>query len=248
MTHQPHGQSRTTLKAIARQAAVKSGKTRRFQVDLEPKGVLAGEELITELAKYGFDNEPIKAETALLTIEKFIEKKLAEGFQVDLSLASFVPRLSGALSAKDVDPETDGLYVQGTVTGRAKLRNALKDKVEAINVLAKKFIRIHNLFDTVTERFDEIAADHTLSIVGHDIAIDSNCPDEGFWIEKRSGHWNRQPRPVQKAEIIESRTHDAKIVFREPIPRGKYTLVVCTRCGEGKDYKIRRTGHPVTAV
>ena len=248
MTHQHYGNSHTTLKAIARKAAVKSGKSRRFQVDLEPKGVLAGEELIAELAKYGFSNIPIKAETALLTIEKFIEEKLTEGYQIDLSLVSFVPRLSGALSTRDADPETDGLYVQGTVTGRAKLRNALKDKVEAVNVLAKKFIRIHNLFDMVSKRFDEITADHTLSIVGHDIAIDPNCPDEGFWIEKRSGHWNRRPRPVQKAEIIESHAHDAKIVFREPILRGKYTLVVCTRCGEGKDYKLRRIGHPVTAI
>ena len=248
MAHQHYGHSRTTLKAIARKAAVKSGTARRFQVDLEPKGILSGEELIAELAKFGFDNEPIRAETALLTIEKFIEKKLSEGYQVDFSLASFVPRLSGALSARDADPETDGLCVQGTVTGRAKLRNAIKDKVEAVNVLAKKFIRLHNLFDLVTERFDEITAGHALSIIGHDIAIDPNCPDEGFWIEKRSGHWNRPSRPVQKAELIESHAHDAKIVFREPIPRGKYTLVVCTRCGEGKDYKLRRTGHPVTAV
>ena len=42
MTHQHYGNSHTTLKAIARKAAVKSGKSRRFQVDLEPKGVLSG--------------------------------------------------------------------------------------------------------------------------------------------------------------------------------------------------------------
>ena len=82
MAHQHYGHSRTTLKAIARKDAVKSGTARRFQVDLEPKGILSGEELIAELAKYGFDNEPIRAETALLTIEKFIEKKLSEGYQI----------------------------------------------------------------------------------------------------------------------------------------------------------------------
>ena len=82
MAHQHYGHSRTTLKAIARKSAVKSGTARRFQVDLEPKGILSGEELIAELAKYGFDNEPIRAETTLLTIEKFIEKKLSEGYQI----------------------------------------------------------------------------------------------------------------------------------------------------------------------
>ena len=89
----------------------------------------------------------------LLTIEKFIEKKLAEGFQVDLSLASFVPRLSSALSARDADQETDGLCVQGTVTGRAKLRNAIKDKVEAVTPLA--------LIGLVCPRFDTISGPKT---------------------------------------------------------------------------------------
>ena len=248
MLHQLNGKSRTKLKAIPRKAAVKSGKGRRFQVDLEPTNILSDDELFSELAKFGFSGEPFQAQMALLTIERFIEMKLAEGCQIDLGLVSFVPRLSGALSVRDADPESDGLYVQGTVTGRAKLRQAIRDKVEAVNVLAKKFIRIHNLFDETTQKFDEITAGHVLSIVGHDIAIDTTRPDEGFWLEKRSGHWNRKPRPVQKAELLETHTHDAKIVFRAPIPKGKYTLVVATRCGEGGDYKLRRTGHPVKAV
>lgn len=248
MTHRTRFDTRTQLKALPRTAAIKNGKARRFQVDLELKGVLSGDELIAELAKCGFNNSTIQAHTALLVVEGFIEQKLAEGFQVDLGLASFVPRLSGALSTRDADPETDGLYVQGTVNARAKLRHALKDKVEASNVLAKKFIRLYNVLDTDTHRFDEIEAGHTLSVTGHDIAIDKDSPDEGFWIEKRSGRWNRKPRLVQKAEVIESSCDDAKIVFRDPIPRGKYTLVVGTRCGEGRDYKLRRVGHPVKAI
>ena len=30
------------------------------------------------------------------------------------------------------------------------------------------------------------------------------------------------------------------------IPRGKYNLVVSTSCGDGRDYALRRTGHPIT--
>ena len=37
-----------------------------------------------------------------------------------------------------------------------------------------------------------------------------------------------------------------QIVFRDPIPRGEYNLVVSTRCGDGRDYALRRIGHPVT--
>ena len=53
MAHQYYEHSRTQLKALARKSAVRSGTARRFQVDLEPKGILSGEELIAELAKYG---------------------------------------------------------------------------------------------------------------------------------------------------------------------------------------------------
>ena len=70
-------------------------------------------ELVEQLAQYGFDGQSARARYALMTIEAFIEKKLAEGYQLDLKLASFYPKLSGALSARDEDPETDGLYVQG---------------------------------------------------------------------------------------------------------------------------------------
>ena len=36
------------------------------------------------------------------------------------------------------------------------------------------------------------------------------------------------------------------IVFHDPIPRGEYNLVVSTRCGDGRDYALRRIGHPIT--
>ena len=34
----------------------------------------------------------------------------------------------------------------------------------------------------------------------------------------------------------------AKIVFRDPIPRGEYNLVVSARCGDGRDYTLRASG------
>ena len=47
-------------------------------------------------------------------------------------------------------------------------------------------------------------------------------------------------------ENPESDPITAKIVFHDPIPRGEYNLVVSTRCGDGRDYALRRIGHPVT--
>lgn len=239
---------RTQLQAIPRESAVQGGKARRFQVDLKPKGVLEGEDLTEALAKYGFGGETARARMALIMLEGFIVEKLSEGYRIDTDLVSFTPRLSSALSKRDADPESDGVYVQGSVSARGKLRHALREKVEAVNPLARRFLRIFNVFDQEAGRFDEIEAGHTLSLVGHDIMIDQTSPDEGVWLEKRSGHWNRKPKFIQRAELLESTPTGCKVVFREPIPRGKYNIVVATRCGDGLDYQLRRIGHPVTAV
>ena len=51
---------------------------------------------------------------------------------------------------------------------------------------------------------------------------------------------------ILQAEIPESDLIVAKIVFRDPIPHGEYNLVVSTRCGDSRDYALRRIGHPVT--
>ena len=45
-------------------------------------------------------------------------------------------------------------------------------------------------------------------------------------------------------EILESDPITAKIVPHDPIPRGEYNIVVSTRCGDGRDYALRRIGHP----
>ena len=47
---------------------------------------------------------------------------------------------------------------------------------------------------------------------------------------------------------LESDLFTAKIVFRDPIPSGEYDLVVSTRCGDGRDYALRRIGHPVIVL
>ena len=52
-----NGNMRTTLKVVPRTAAVKTGVSRRFQASLGLKGNLAGDELVEQLAQYGFDGQ-----------------------------------------------------------------------------------------------------------------------------------------------------------------------------------------------
>ena len=49
---------------------------------------------------------------------------LAQGNRLDFGLVSFYPRLSGALSSRDIDPEQDGLFVRGAVKATRTLMNA----------------------------------------------------------------------------------------------------------------------------
>ena len=49
-----------------------------------------------------------------------------------------------------------------------------------------------------------------------------------------------------RANAVSGKKVHWKIVFRDPIPRGEYNLVVSTRCGDGRDCTLRRIGHPVT--
>lgn len=60
-----------------------------------------------------------------------------------------------------------------------------------------------------------------LSVSGRDIFIDQASSDEGVWLEKRSGHWGKKPKFIQRAEVLESKQALCKVVFREPIPRGR---------------------------
>lgn len=98
---------------------------------------------------------------------------------------------------------------QGAVKARDSYRQSMRSRIEPVNALAKRFIRIYNTLDLDTQATNEIVPNHIISVSGHDIIT-------------------------------------AKIVFRDPIPRGEYNLVVSTRCGDGRDYALRRIGHPVT--
>ena len=237
---------RTKLDVVPRTVAATDKSGRRFQAHLKLRGKLADKELIRRLAEEEFHGNAPEAMKALLSIEGFIERHVAEGWQVDLGLASFYPSLSAALTARDVDPESDGVFIQGAVKARDSYRQSMRSRIEPVNALAKRFIRIYNTLDLDTQSTDEIVPNHTISVSGHDIVVDTTKSDEGFWLEKRDGRRFHKPKVIQQAEVLESDPITAKIVFHDPIPRGEYNLVVSTRCGDGRDYALRRIGHPVT--
>ena len=89
----------------------------KFQADMEPVDILNEKDIVTAwAASAGLSS--VMARTALTSLEGFILQELAKGRRLDFNLVSFYPRLSGALSSRDSDPESDGLFVRGAVKAR----------------------------------------------------------------------------------------------------------------------------------
>lgn len=236
----------TELAVVPRTRAAGAGANRKYQAHVTPTEVLSGRALKQRLAECGFDGNVIKAGQALEAIEGFVLEELAAGRRLDFGLISFYPKLSGGLSAVDADPVADGLSVEGAVRALPALRDALRKRVMGVNSVGKSPIRIFNVFDASTEKFDRIRVGCPVHVVGRDIDVSSDRADEGYHLEKRDGRWKHKPKFIAAAEVLASDSGSADIVFRTPITPGKYTLVVTTRSGASVDHEIKRIGHPVT--
>lgn len=233
-------QKQNKVKVTVRLNAM-SGK---FQASIKPQTILSGKELIRRWAEFSRSNASV-AKATLDMLEGFILNELGEGNRLDFGLVSFYPRLSGALSSRDADPETDDLFVRGAVKARRELVYGLKSSLEAENDLATVHSRIFNVFDKDVQRFDVLAAGHVLSVSGLDIPIDSARPDECVSLEKRTHEGYVR---IAKARILNTSSIVIEAVFDEAIQRGKYVLAVYTRCGKGTDYKIVRCSRKVRAL
>lgn len=233
-------QKRQQIKIKPRKTSI-NGK---IQADMEPTDTLSGTELVTRWAEAA-GLKPILAQTVLTSLEGFILQELAAGRRLDFNLVSFYPRLSGALSSRDSDPESDGLFVRGAVKARRTLVNGLKRSLEAENGLAVARPHISNILDKTVDKFDVVAAGHELSAVGRELQIDLSRDDEGVWLEKDT---HKDTVKIARARVLKSSQINTIFVFDAPIPRGKYFVAICSRCGRGTDYRVVRCRREVTAL
>ena len=233
-------QKRRQIKVNPRATTV-SGK---FQADLEPVDTLAGDDLTQRWAE-SVGLTPILAKTMLTGLEGFILQELSQGRRLDFNLVSFYPRLSGALSSRDSDPESDGLFVRGAVKARRALVYGLKRSLEAENGLAVTRPRIANILDKTVNKHDVLAAGHELSAVGREFQIDLSREDEGVWLEKET---RKGTIKIARARVLKSSQINTEFIFDDPIPRGKYFVTICSRCGRGPEYRVIRCRREVTAL
>ena len=233
-------QKRQQIKVKPRATTV-SGK---FQADMEPTDILSEKDIVARWAENS-GLKPIMAQAALTSLEGFILQELAKGRRLDFNLVSFYPRLSGALSSRDSDPESDGLFVRGAVKARRALVHGLKRSLEAENGLAVTCPRISNVLDKTANRFDVLAAGHELSAVGREFQIDLSREDEGVWLEKET---RKGAIKIARARVLKSSHINTEFIFDDPIPRGMYFVTICSRCGRGTEYQVLRCRREVTAL
>ena len=234
---------RQSIKAVAR-ATAKDGT---FQAELTPTDVLTVDDIAERWAAYSGQPQGL-AKAKLNGFENFILDLLAAGYRLDFELATFYPRLSGALSSRDADPESDGVFVRGAVKARRPLINGLKQRLVAVNAQKTSRVRIYSVYDRETGRAGEVTQGHTISISGTDIPIDATREDEGVWLEKRihQGARNRTYTKVARARVVKSDVSLAEAVFDDPIQHGTYLLTLYTRCGRGTDFKVIHCRSEVT--
>jgi len=223
---------RREIQVVTRENGMGEGESRAFQAKAVPNMTLSGEDLVKRFAERA-DIHPMRARMAIDLLEGFILDQLAEGNRLDFGLVTFYPRLSGGLSSRDADPESEGVYLRGAVKARLPLMNALRKKLEPVNKLSNDRPRLFGVCDAETKEPGVVAAGRVLELTGRDIPIDTSRPDEGVWLEKRTRG------KLVKAEVVESAAQTAKIVFRETPECGQYALALVTRCGK-PDYRPRR--------
>ncbi len=210
----------------------------KFQADLAPADIL-DEAAIAERWAQSAAINPIQAKTMLVSLEGFILEALGKGFQLNFNLASFYPRLSGALSARNADPEAEALYVRGAVKARRPLMEGIKAKLKAVNKTSVGGSVIFNVLDKDAQKFDVFAAGHTLSAIGRDIAFAPSRNDEGVWLERRVK--KHGPVQVAKARMLTMDSDHLEFVFDDPVPAGTYFIAIYTRNGKDAGYTPTRT-------
>ena len=229
--------TRPTIKIHARSGKVGETVSRgrqMFQVDAEPNEVLEGRTLAERFA------HKIKADASEATylvdsLQEFIVEELQKGNRLEFDLVSFLPRLSGALPARDANPTDAEVVMLGHVKARPALRNALKNKLVPVNAIVPEWGVIQSVMDVQLKKFDQIVIGHDVSLAGVSVMIDLSQPDEGVWLENAKGE------VVSRADVSFS---DAQVVdcrFRGQVSPGTYTLVLANRASKkGSDYKLCR--------
>ena len=215
------------VKVNARNKPLANGQ---YQTDIVPNAVLGVEDIAKGWAEQSAMRTGL-ARSMVESLEGYILDELGKGNQLNFGLVSFYPRLSGNLEMRDSNPATEGLYVRGAVKARRKLMSGLKGNLVAVNSISSVRTVITGIYYEGSGQHEPIKAGMEITVCGESIPVVEGREDEGVWLEsKRRGK-------VAKGRILESADAALRVVFDELPEKGKYFLVVATRCGRDVSLK-----------
>jgi len=224
-----HMEMKKDLRVRTRKSATRG----KFQADLEPEETLG----LNAFAEWWADRsfvKPFEIKRAVELVEGGVLAALRAGCQVNLGLAIFYPRLSGSLSARDADPETEERFVRGAVKARRTLTHALERHLKAVNSLARARASLYGVMDVETGKANVISAGRNCRGVGSNIQVVEGRDDEGVWLEKKK---RRGMYKCACARVLSSSECEIEFVFNETPPKGNYFLVVQSRVGMPQDFR-----------
>lgn len=221
-------------------------KVQRFQIEAVPKEILSEDALYQRFARY-YNVDTLTAEHEIRRVEGFILKELSEGNRLDFSLVSIYPHVTGTISTRDEDPAKAGLEVIGAVKARSQLRDAPKNTLIPVNHTSK---RAYGYIDGVTAEGipwtrgrDTITTGVKVWVGGTVCVFSGDDPEEGIWLET----WDK--KVVARAiDVVANGSGGATCRFEGTVTKGNYTLVVGSRLGKSKEYKLNRFLHKVRVI
>ena len=179
-----------------------------------------------------------QARYVLDVVGKQLLEAAKKGYKVTLPFFLIKPAIHGAFTSEDdsFDSARHELVVQ--VTTKDPLRNALTD-VTPVNATASLTCSLVNIMDTDTAEENIFYVEDAVTVLGKNIAIDTNAEDEGLWLVNSAGEKVAQftitSCDPQTINAVLSEAEQAKV------STGVYTLYIAARNGQ------RKTLRPATA-
>ncbi len=209
----------------------------KFQADVIPNRVLDKKDVVDALAK-DLGLAPAAIEVVISGLDDLVVRELGRGNRVDLGLVSFLPKLSGALSARDADPSFDGLRLCGSARARHKLVNAIDENLVPVNKVTGNKVVLSSVATKGDEIGGRIKAGTAAIATGIGLVVVEGRADEGIWLQSRQAYGYKDTG--FKARILFQDADHVEFVFDALPPPGKYSLVLAGRGGNTTAYRAAR--------
>lgn len=216
-----------------------SAKVSSYTARVKVNSTFGDEDLIREMANAsGAKVEYLHYLESLR--QSLIADAIKSGRRVSVGGMAIVPTIRGAFKTIDgeFDPSVNKLLVTGFTYG--ELQDVLKDVVP-VNQEKGGSPLLNRIHEDDQEEDEVIVGAADLHLTGRDLGPDATAEDEGVWLADLKTDERVAVAALKDANLVE-----VVCSFAQLPPSGRYRLVVATRSGLGREYKVNEAGREVT--